>query len=389
MKPQVIDLFSGAGGLSYGFEQAGCEVILAIEKDSWAVQTYAANHKNQNILEADINTLSDDFFLQYQGKVDIVIGGPPCQGFSIAASNRRNVDDVRNYLYRQFLRVVDIVKPKVVLIENVKEIIGYKLPDGTKIVEDIKDFFDKAGYICGYSILNCREYGIPQDRKRFFLLAVNNKPNDYAIDLKHLMEQFKQPEVSFGDAVSDLPIVFARQYEENAVLEYDKPPYNDYQSKMRENNNLIHNHIPMRHTDKTVQKFIYLLEHNGDQLPNELKPRMRSHTDIISESTYSQNHRIIDKNKVSPTITASFYSSFIHPEQPRNLTVREAARIQSFPDSFVFYGKRTTLSKKLLEKKGIVEEIHLDQFNQVGNAVPPLLAYQLATICSKYVEGRI
>jgi DNA (cytosine-5-)-methyltransferase len=134
---KVIDLFSGAGGLSYGFEQVGAKVVLAIEKDAWAVDTYKANHRNQNVLEADINELENDFFEQYKGNVDIVMGGPPCQGFSIAASNRRKMDDSRNVLYRQFLRVVDVVSPKVVLIENVKEIVNYKLPDGTKIIEDI------------------------------------------------------------------------------------------------------------------------------------------------------------------------------------------------------------------------------------------------------------
>ena len=145
----------------------------------------------------------------------------------------------------------------------------------------------------------------------------------------------------------------------------------------------------MQHTDKTVQKFEFILAQNDMPLPDDLKPRVRSHTDQISTATYGQNHRVIDVNKVSPTITASFYSSFIHPSQPRNLTVREAARIQTFPDNFVFMGKKTTLSKKLLAKKGIYEELHLDQFNQVGNAVPPLMAHHLAEIC-KYLltEGK-
>ena len=137
----------------------------------------------------------------------------------------------------------------------------------------------------------------------------------------------------------------------------------------------------MQHTDRTIEKFKLLLSGYEGTLPEELRPRVRSHTDLISEATYSQKDRVIDGNKVSPTITASFYSSFVHPNQPRNITVREAARIQTFPDSFIFLGKKTTLSKKLLAKKGIVEELHLDQFNQVGNAVPPLMAQHLAEIC--------
>ena len=325
--------------------------------------------------------MDDEYFAPYKGKIDIVMGGPPCQGFSIAASNRRKKDDSRNTLYRHFLRVVSIVEPAVVLIENVKEIVGYKLPDGTKIVEDIKKFFDKAGYGYDYGILNCRFYGIPQDRKRFFFVAVRRDVLDDEIHLETLMERYKLPELSFNDAVSDLPIVRARQFPEDAVLDYDQPSHNQFQEIMRIGSNCIYNHIPMQHTEKTVQKFEFLLSKNGEDLPEELKPRVRSHTDVISDASYSQNHRIIDGHKISPTITASFYSSFIHPSQPRNLTVREAARIQTFPDSFRFYGKKTTLSKRLLAKKGIYEELHLDQFNQVGNAVPPLMAKHLAEIC--------
>lgn len=386
-KYKVVDLFSGAGGLSYGFEQAGCEVVLAIEKDTWAVDTYRKNHLNNNILEADITSLSNDYFLPYRDKVDIVMGGPPCQGFSIAASNRRKKDDIRNTLYQYFLKAVEAINPSVVLIENVKEIVGYKLPDGTKIVEDIKSFFSDHGYLFDFAILNCRNYGVPQDRKRFFFLAVKQKERKTKFDLEKLMERFIEPEISFNEAISDLPVVRARQYEEGTILKYDDKPQNTFQRTMRNNSQRLYNHIPMQHTDKTVQKFEFLLEKSGADLPEELRPRVRSHTDLVSEASYSQNHRIIDGDKVSPTITASFYSSFIHPSQPRNITVREAARIQTFPDTFVFLGKKTTLSKKLLAKKGIFEELHLDQFNQVGNAVPPLMAKHLAEICIGFLAG--
>lgn len=219
-KYKVIDLFSGAGGLSYGFEKVGFDVPLAIEKDAWAVDTYKSNHVNQNIVEADITKLEDEYFMPYKGMVDVVMGGPPCQGFSIAASNRRKKDDSRNTLYQHFLRAVSIVEPKVVLIENVKEIVGYKLPDGTKIVEDIKRFFDDHGYIYDYRILNCRNYGIPQDRKRFFFIAVKRDLCDKAFNIESLMEKYREPEISFNQAVSDLPVVRARQYEEGTVLSY-------------------------------------------------------------------------------------------------------------------------------------------------------------------------
>lgn len=381
----AIDLFAGAGGLSYGFEMAGFDIKLAIEKDAWAAETYEANHTNKNILVADIYTLDNTFFAKYSGKIDVIMGGPPCQGFSIAASNRRKADDCRNELYREFLRVVEVVRPKIVLIENVKEIMGYKLPDRTKIVDDIKTFLVEYGYVCDYNVLNCRNYGVPQDRRRFFFLAVRGDISREEFKLEELMLQFTYPEITFAQATSDLPVVRPHQYPEGAVQSYTMDAQNDFQRFLRRNCTLLHNHIPMQHTPKTIQKFIFLQSEQGQQLPDELRPRVRGNVDTISNASYSQNHRIIDGQKVSPTITASFYSSFIHPTQPRNITVREAARIQTFPDSFVFKGKKTTLSKKLLAKKGIFEELHLDQFNQVGNAVPPLMAEHLAQICRKFL----
>ena len=384
-KLTAIDLFAGAGGLSYGFEMVGFDIKLAVEKDAWAVETYAANHINKNILEADIYSLDDSFFAEYSGKVDVIMGGPPCQGFSIAASNRRKSDDRRNELYREFLRVVRIVQPKIVLIENVKEIMGYKLPDGTKIVDDIKKLIGESGYIYDFNVLNCRHYGIPQDRRRFFFLAVRKDILSEEFKLEDLMQKYVRPEISFIEETSDLPVVRPHQYPEDAVQTYTMDAQNDFQRFLRRDSTLLYNHIPMQHTEKTVQKFIFLQSENSQQLPDELKPRVRGDVDTVSNASYSQNHRIIDGKKVSPTITASFYSSFIHPTQPRNITVREAARIQTFPDSFVFKGKKTTLSKKLLAKKGIFEELHLDQFNQVGNAVPPLMAEHLAQICSEFL----
>ena len=385
-KLTAIDLFAGAGGLSYGFEMAGFDIKLAIEKDAWAAETYAANHINKNILQADIYSLDNSFFAKYSDKIDVIMGGPPCQGFSIAASNRRKADDSRNELYREFLRVVEVVRPKIVLIENVKEIMGYRLPDGTKIVEDIKMFLTECGYTYDYNVLNCRYYGVPQDRRRFFFLAVRKDILSKAFKLEELMQKFVRPELTFIEATSDLPIVQPHQYPEDAIQRYTIDPQNDFQRFLRKNCTLIYNHIPMQHTQRTIQKFIFLQNDNGQQLPDELKPHIRGNVDTVSNSSYSQNHRIIDGQKVSPTITASFYSSFIHPTQPRNITVREAARIQTFPDSFVFKGKKTTLSKKLLAKKGIFEELHLDQFNQVGNAVPPLMAEHLAQICYEFLR---
>lgn len=384
---KVIDLFAGAGGLSLGFESKGFDIPLAIEKDAWARDTYNLNHINKNCTEADITLLPDDFFEKFKGKVDIVMGGPPCQGFSIAASNRRKKDDSRNFLYKQFLRVVSIVSPTIVLIENVKEFVKYHLPDNRLLIDDVVSTLKQWGYVCDYSVVDIKNYGIPQDRKRTFCIAVKKDIAD-SINLMQLLEPFLETPVTLGEAISDLPVVVPYQLKDGDVLNYTTSPQNDFQTALRENCLEVNNHIPMQHTPRTIEKFKFIMEHcSKEGMPEELKSRVRGDVNTISQSTFSQNHRVMDASKISPTITASFYSSFIHPTQPRNLTVREAARIQTFPDSFIFTGKKTTLSKKLLSKKGIVEDLHLDQFNQVGNAVPPKMASHLAQICLNILEN--
>jgi len=386
---QVIDLFAGAGGLSLGFESKGFEIALAIEKDTWAKETYNLNHQNKNCIEADIASLPDSFFLPYKGKVNVVMGGPPCQGFSIAASNRRKKDDSRNFLYKEFLRVVSLVDPEIVLIENVREFSRYHLPEGGLLIEDIKTTLHKLNYVCNCSVVDIKDYGIPQDRKRTFFLAIKHdiKPE---INIIELLNPYKEKMISLGEAIGDLPIVAPRQFNEGDIMDYTTEPQNDFQKSLRDNCDKVYNHIPMQHTPRMIEKFKFIMKNSGKEaIPEELKPRVRGDVNTISNSVYCQNSRVMDASKISPTITASFYSSFIHPNQPRNLTVREAARIQTFPDWFVFTGKKTTLSKKLLAKKGIIEDLHLDQFNQVGNAVPPKMAGHLASICLNLLDRKV
>lgn len=388
-KYTLIDLFAGCGGLSLGFESKGFEILLAIEKDTWAKDTYNLNHHNKNCIEADIKSLPDSFFLKYKGKVNVVMGGPPCQGFSIAASNRRKKNDSRNFLYKEFLRVVSIVEPEIVLVENVREFSRYILPDGGLLIDDIVKTLNKLDYACSHSIVDIKDYGVPQDRKRTFILSV--KKNLYSeIDIMKLLTPYKEEEVTLGQAIGDLPVVYPRQFNEGDIMDYTSEPQNVFQKEMRGDCEKVYNHIPMQHTPRMIEKFKFIMQNSKDkELPKELKPRVRGDVNTTSDSVYCQNSRVMDASRISPTITASFYSSFIHPNQPRNLTVREAARIQTFPDWFIFTGKKTTLSKKLLAKKGVVEDLHLDQFNQVGNAVPPKMAGHLASVCLKLLDKKI
>lgn len=388
MKYTALDIFAGAGGISLGLEKAGIEVVAAVEKDKWACETYVYNHNNKTVFEADIQQLDDEFFSQFKN-VDILVGGPPCQGFSIAASNRRKEFDARNFLYKEYLRIAKVTQPKILLIENVKELAKFVLPDGSLLIEDILKNLEELGYKYTYDVINTRYYGIPQERKRFFLIGVKESLNIELDNINNLLKPYLKNEVSVNEAIGDLPNVKPRELKEDDLLDYINKPQNEYQKEMRLNSQKIYNHIPMKHTAKTVEKFSFILENRKyDELPERLKARERSNPMNVSKSKFEQNHRILNGEKVSPTITASFYSSFIHPNQPRNITVREAARLQSFPDDFVFKGKRTTLSKKLLEKKGIKDELYLDQFNQVGNAVPPKLCEYFGLIFKDLLKER-
>jgi len=379
----ALDLFAGAGGLSLGFEKADFKVPIAVEVDDWAADTYENNRKDLKVLRTDIKEISDHYFGQMTG-LDVVMGGPPCQGFSISAGNRRKLDDPRNALYRHFLRAVRLTKPRIVLMENVKGILTARNQEGDLILDDIRSTLINLGYNVSYGLVNAVTFGVPQDRIRFFLIAGLDASFRSALDPNLYFQNsplFGKDsfQISLWDSISDLPTVVPKEIEENSIFQYEMGPQNEYQRKLRRSSDTIWNHVPMRHTQRVIDRFKLIeIGRNQTSVPIVNGPRKRSAPNDLSGVIYDQNHRRLNPYKPSPTITASFYSSFIHPFEHRNLTVREAARIQSFPDTYKFYGKRTTLSKKLLARKGIFEDIHLDQFNQVGNAVPPLLAETLA-----------
>lgn len=388
----VLDLFAGAGGLSLGFQQAGFRIEAAIEIDDWAATTFERNLSDSRVHRANVIELPDEFFKRFAG-IEVVIGGPPCQGFSIAASNRRIVNDPRNFCYRHFLRAISLARPALALIENVKEFALMRNEHGRRIIDEVLDFLQNENYFVTYGLLDAKHFGVPQERIRLFLLAskyrkpeLPSRTHGYP---RGLLDEAESP--TLWDSVSDLPLVMPRRHREDDTFDYAGEPHNEYQAELRAGSSKIHNHISMRHTDLTIERFARI-PIGGDSLdlPEHLKPRSKEDRSRVSTKTYYQNHRRLDPSRPCTTITASFYSSFVHPFQHRNLTVREAARVQGFPDRFVFFGKKTRLSHRLLQKKGIFEDIHLDQFNQVGNAVPPILAKLLAQSLASTlaVDGR-
>lgn len=388
IKYTFVDLFAGAGGFGLGFQLSGFFTPLcSVEKDLWAVETLRQNN-NHKIIHADITTISSDSSIKKQlgGCVpDVIIGGPPCQGFSNAG--RRDPSDPRNSLFKYFVKWVSVLKPKVFVMENVAGLLARKNTEGKKVIEIIKEAFAKEGYTCQVWKLNAADYGVPQMRHR--ICIVGNRFGSRILQPKptHSDEakNGKHPVVTVWEALSDLPPIMAGGGKD--FMDYDCDANNDYQKTCRANSAGVYNHVAMKHTDRIISRFEKILEGcSVETLPNELKVRRRNGKGELSKSLYASNYRHLNPNAVSFTIPASFYSTFVHPFIPRNITAREAARIQSFPDWYIFKGKRTQISSKLLKTLGKEEENHLSQYNQIGNAVPPLMAKKIAEKIADYLN---
>lgn len=342
-KPTVIDLFCGCGGLSYGFIEAGYDVLLGIDHWKDAIVTFENTHKNAKGIVADLFTETPKDISKQTGikNIDIIIGGPPCQGFSIAG--KRMIDDERNQLYKSFVNFVDFYRPKAFVMENVSNIISM----GKGVVKDlIIEDFEKLGYTVVYKILLASEFGVPQNRRRaFFVGTKNNKEFIFP-------EPTTENLISSKEAISDLS--------EKSLLDgtpYKSEPKSEYQKLIRENSVGIFNHEITNHSDQTTN-IISLVPDGGNykNLPEELR------------KTRNVNIAWTRLNSSKPSFTIDTgHRHHFHYKYNRVPTVRESARIQSFPDTFIFLGSKTS------------------QYKQVGNAVPPMLAKVIATEIKKYL----
>lgn len=334
-KSNIIDLFSGCGGLSLGFEQAGYNVILGIDNWKDALITFEKNHKNTDTLCTDLAKYDPNELVEkYKNlNIDVIIGGPPCQGYSIAG--KRIIDDERNLLYKAFVGIVKTVKPRAFVMENVPNILSM----GEGIIKDqILSDFKSAGYNVTYKILKASDFGVPQNRRRAFFVGLLDGEFEFPEPMNNLL-------ISAKDAISDLP--------ENSVVDgtpYAVSPQSEYQFLMRNNSQCLYNHLITDHAPETI-RIINMVPDGGNykDLPKDLQNTRKVNiawTRLSSE-------------KPSFTIDTGHRHHF-HYSFNRVPTVRESARIQSFPDDFIFYGSKTS------------------QYKQVGNAVPPILAYALA-----------
>lgn len=358
-----IDLFSGCGGLTKGFSMAGIRSIFASDIDENAAKTFCRNFPDTPFLcksITDIEKEEVDELLDGK-KPDIIIGGPPCQGFSLANKRRNKIkDDPRNKLFYGFVKFINWYSPKAFVMENVKGLLSMQNGEVIKtIVEEFTNAGD-CGYNVAYKVLVASDYGVPQNRERVILIGYRKDlnilpqhPEPYELD--HL--------VTVDEAISDLPQIGAGQGTE--VQEYPKEPQNEYQRLMRANSTYVLNHVAMKHTPRLIARFEAIKP--GQDLLDVWETHGALKRGAPSEKStikFHQNNQRLYGDRPAPTIAASFQSNFIHPHLNRNFTAREGARLQSFPDDFVFEGMRTKMSWE----KG------LSQYQQIGNAVPVLMA---------------
>jgi DNA (cytosine-5)-methyltransferase 1 len=385
----VLDVFSGAGGFSLGFQMAGYEVIGAIERDKWAAESFAFNHPGAATIIADIDSLTDAEILNRYAAFppDILLGGPPCQGFSVCRSSQAgDPADPRNSLFQEFIRVARLLNPSIVIMENVPNLAKAKTASNNSVLEIIESELKSLGYHVYSKVLQATDFGIPQIRKRLFILGTKSKmtypfpePTHFVQDKtsENLFSPGLKPCPTLWEAISDLPKLAACGGSE--ISEYEGGPQSEYQRVMRQDANLLCNHKAMCHSARMVARFASMSwGESVSDVPDHLRPFKRNTNGKVSGKGYDQNNRRMYPHRPCHTVPASFYANFVHPFQDRNFTAREGARIQGFPDFYVFKGKPTVVSHKLLGREGRDDERFLCQYSQIGNAVPPLLAKAIA-----------
>lgn len=353
---KVIDLFAGVGGLSYGFaNDKNFKIIGANELLPNMAKAYELNHPNIKVYCKDIKDfgildLKRDFDLK-EGDVDIVVGGPPCQAYSTVG--KRIIDDPRGKLFQEYFRVLKEIRPKLFIFENVKGLLSMQ---NGELFKTIISLFESLQYNVNYKIINSADYGVPQIRERIFIVGSifdhdfcypkpsheNSHDNFLPFDNK------LKPYLTLSEAISDLP--FIKSGEEG--FDYEKEPENDFQKMMRSSApKKIMDHIAPNNNQKLI-KIMESLPDGGtpQDLPEELRPK----------SGFANTYCRLWWNRPSTTITRNFStpssSRCIHPKAPRPLTTREGARIQCFPDNYIFYGSRS------------------DKNLQIGNAVPTFVS---------------
>lgn len=367
MRFSVVDLFGAPGGMAAGLKMTSKFAIKAcVDSDKKAAQTYRQNFPEAEVIDEPIENVTGHSILHRsdlsKGDIDLVVGGPPCQAFSIVGRVKlfslkggprtvngfpatRFINDQKNVLYKHFVRIVSELSPKYFIMENVRGLLSYR---NGETVEMIKQDFREIGYECKPLILDASKFGVPQKRMR--VVFIGNKLKEENPSHEDIPEK---SEVTVWEAISDLPFLEAGKGID--PTKYSRKSKSSYQRWARQNSRLLRNHVARPHRPLDIRAFRKLRPgEKWSDLPVSIR-RLYGYRDDV----FQDKMKRLCKNRPSWTVVAHLAKDgymFIHPTQERTITVREAARLQSFPDSFVFSGSRS------------------DQFRQVGNAVPPRLA---------------
>jgi DNA (cytosine-5)-methyltransferase 1 len=345
----VVDLFSGCGGFSYGFQEEGFNVVLGVDNWDLALETFKLNHLNSEVLNLDLH--KQESIKQIKNsvkphKIDVIIAGPPCQGFSLTGT--RNKDDKRNSLFESVFQLARELNPKFLIIENVP---GLLTLYGGDTKEKIISAGEKLGYTMQYKILYAPEYGVPQIRKRVFF--VGSKIGEFTFpDPTHNETEF----ITCEEAIGDLPSL--ENNLGNEISDYDKKAISNYQETMRRGSNKLFDHVGTKHQQHVIDVIRQVPDGgNHKNLPKG----------VGDSRKFNEAWTRYDSKKPSKTIDTGHGNHF-HYRYDRVPTVRENARLQSFPDKFKFVGPKT--------KQNV----------QVGNAVPPILGKVMAKKIKKYLD---
>ncbi|MDR2717153.1 MAG: DNA cytosine methyltransferase [Treponema sp.] len=357
----AIDLFAGAGGLSEGFRMENFRILVANDFDKYAAATYKLNHPEVHFLDGPIQNITGKDFLNATNikkrELDVLIGGPPCQAFSVY-NHQRGFHDERSGLFREYIRIVKALEPKIIVMENVT---GMSSVENGRAIIEIYESLEKIGYTVEHRILKAEDYGVPQERRRIIFFGVYGKysipwpkpTHDNASDKK--LRKFN----TVWDAISDLPKL---KIDEGFEMgDYTNDPLSDLQKYLRKYSKNIFNHRAPHLNPINIHRMQFIPQGGSwrdipyDLLPNGMKKAKRS--------DHTKRYGRLTQNGLSSTILTRcdpHWGAYIHPTQDRTLTVREAARLQTFPDRINFLGPR------------------VEQYRQVGNAVPPLLSKAIA-----------
>ena len=351
---RVLDLFCGAGGLSWGLHKNNnFHTLIALDFDEEAANTFKKNMPDAEVIVGDITSKSvkDRLIrLAKEKKINMIVGGPPCQGYSMKGK-KLGLEDPRNFLFREYLKIVDELQPEVFVIENVK---GLLISSNGWFRGEIIQSIEKLGYHVELGILNAADFGVPQSRERAIFLCAKGKKIP-------LPKAKTKKRTTVRDAISDL--AYLNSGEGDFQQDYQKEPESEYQKLMRKGSKKLYNHKASNHKDIAIEKLRLIPPEQGKECLPE---------DMIGKQKFKTTWGRLKWDEVSPTIDTRFDASSNgtnnHPFLHRAITPREAARLQSFDDSFIFWGSKVYVRK------------------QVGNAVPPLLAKAIADQIEKHYE---